>query len=106
MPLTATANLKNLANTADVGWATFTLVGTGGNVPRISGSVLSVLTLKAVADGSGNISTTIIGNDTITPSGTTYAVNIYSSGGALISSARYSLTGSGTVDLSTLTPLT
>jgi hypothetical protein len=41
----------------------------------------------------------------ITPSGTFYTVEIFSAVGGYISIAKYKFTGSGTVDLSTLTPL-
>jgi|SRR5215469_18275645 len=104
MSLTVTATLNNLAGSADVGYAVFTLVGYGNNVPRINGAVISVLSVKATANGSGLISQTIVGNDVITPAGTSYAVQIYSDSGALISTGRYTFTGSGSVDLSTLTP--
>lgn len=106
MALTITADLRTLANSNDIGWATFTLVGFGGNVPRISGALLSTVSILALANGSGVISQVILGNDAITPSGTTYYVEIFSDSGAFIAAGRYSLTGSGTVDLSTLTPLT
>lgn len=105
MALTITASLKDLTGIADVGSAVFTLVGFGRDVPRISGAIISTLSVTALADGSGDISQVIKGNDVITPSGTTYCVEVFSDSGAFVSSARYSLTGSGSVDLSTLTPL-
>jgi hypothetical protein len=106
MALTITASLVDLTNTANVGWAIFTLVGFGPTPPRVAGtSVIASTVLKSIANGSGVISQVVIGNDVITPSGTSYQVDIYSAVGSLISSARYSLTGSGTTDLSTLTPL-
>lgn len=105
MSLTVTANLKDLTNTANVGWAIFTLVGYGSDVPRISGAIIATPTLKVLADNTGAISQVILGNDVITPSGTSYTVAIFNSNGGFISAARYKFTGSGTVDLSTLTPL-
>lgn len=106
MALTITCDLEDLTGTANVGWAVFTLVGFGSQPPRISGAIISTLSVTAVANGSGDISQVILGNDVITPSGTTYMVEIFSAAGAFISAARYSLTGTGSVDLSTLTPIT
>jgi len=105
MSLTIIANLADLTGTANVGWAIFTLVGFGNTPPTISGSVISTLSVTALANGSGAISQVLLGNDVIRPAGTTYVVQIFSNTGALISSARYSLTGTGSLDLSTLTPI-
>ena len=105
MALTITADLEDLTGAANVGSAVFTLCGYGNQPPRISGAILSTVSITALANGSGVISQVIIGNDVITPSGTTYAVTVYSSTGAFISEGRYKLTGSGSVDLSTLTPI-
>src|SRR5580700_2100810 len=100
MSLTITADLEDLSGSSNVGSAVFTLVGYGSNVPRISGAILSTLSVTAQANSSGDISQVIVGNDVITPSGTTYMVEVFSSAGSLVSAARYSLTGSGSVDLS------
>jgi hypothetical protein len=105
MSLTITANLKNLANTANVGWAVFTLVGYGNSQPEVSEAIIVGLTVKATADSNGAISQVILGNDVITPAGTSYTVAVYDSSGGLVAIARYRFTGSGTADLSTLTPL-
>jgi hypothetical protein len=105
MSLTITASLEDLSGTANVGGATFTLVGYGNIPPKVSGALLSVLSITATANGSGAISQVILGNDVVSPSGTTYVVSVFSSTGAFVFTARYSLTGSGTLDLSTLTPL-
>ena len=113
--LTITANLQTISGVEDVGYATFTLVGFGDLIPTASepaGSgghidvVISTLSCKAMANTSGLISQVILGNDIITPPNTTYVVQIYSDLGAYISEGRYSLVGSGTVDLSTLTQIT
>jgi hypothetical protein len=105
MALTVTANLKNLTNASDVGWATFTLCGYGSDMPRTSGAVFGVTWFRAVADGSGVITLTIAGNDVVTPAGTVYMVEVFTSGGAVFWAKKYRLTGSGTVDLSTQSPL-
>lgn len=105
MSLTITANLVDLTNTANVGSAVFTLTGYGQTPPRISGtSLISTLSVTSIANGSGLISQVILGNDVITPAGTLYLVEFLSNTGAFISAAKYKLIGSGTVDLSTLTP--
>ncbi|SRR6266704_3158088 len=105
MSLTVTANLRDLANNNNVGWAVFTLVGYGPTQPSVSGAFICDVMLKASANGSGVISQVILGNDVITPAGTSYEVSIFASDGSLVAMARYKFTGSGTVDLSTLTPL-
>ena len=90
MALTVTANLIDLTGTDNIGWATFTLVGFGNTPPRVNGSsVISAFSVLAMANGSGAISQVLIGNDAITPSGTTYVVQIFSNAGSLISTARY-----------------
>ncbi|MFZ1974735.1 MAG: hypothetical protein WAU89_17950 [Candidatus Acidiferrales bacterium] len=106
MALTVTATLVDPTNTDNAGYIVFTLVGFQPTPPRISGtSCIAAAPIKAQANGSGAVSQVIIGNDVITPSGTLYQVDIYNASGALISSARYQFTGSGSVDLSSLTPL-
>lgn len=106
MALTITATLVDPTNTDNAGYIIFTLVGFGATPPRVSGtSCIVAAPIKAQANGSGAVSQVILGNDVILPANTSYTVNIYSNTGALISSARYQFTGSGSVDLSTLTPL-
>lgn len=105
MSLTITASLEDLSGSANAGSAVFTLVGYANQPPRVSGGLIATLSVTALANGSGAISQVILGNDVITPAGTKYEVQVFSNSGAMISSAMYSLTGSGTVDLSTLSPL-
>jgi hypothetical protein len=106
LSLTVTATLVDPTGTDNAGWIVFELVGFGATPPRVAGtSCIAVTSIKAQANGSGAISQVLLGNDAITPSGTSYTVNIFSAAGSLLSSARYQFTGSGTVDLSTLTPL-
>jgi hypothetical protein len=105
LSLTITADLKDLTGSTNAGYAVFTLGGYGANVPRVSGAIISQVSLTAQANGAGAISQAVTGNDVITPAGTFYIVEIFSSVGGYISIAKYIFTGSGTVDLSTLTPL-
>jgi hypothetical protein len=105
MSLTITASLEDISGTANVGWAVFTLVGFGDTPPTVSRALISQLQVTAVANSSGAISQTILGNDVISPSGTSYLVEIFSSTGAPVWCARCSLTGSGSHALSSFTPL-
>ena len=106
MSLTITANLVDLTNTANVGKAIFTLLLPVANSQvTVSGAVISQLSVTSLANGSGAISQVILGNDVLTPAGTTYLVSVYAATGVLVWEARYKLTGTGSVDLSTLTPL-
>jgi hypothetical protein len=114
MSLTITADLSTISGSEDAGYAVFTLVGFGDLVPTASepaGSgghievILSTLSCKALANDVGLISQVLLGNDIITPPNTTYVVTIYSDLGGFISEGRYSLVGSGTKDLSTLTQI-
>src|ERR1700733_14831369 len=109
--VTLTANLQTISGVEDAGYCTISLVGFGDSIPLASepaGSgghievVLSTLSCKAIAGTNGLISQVLFGNDVITPPHTTYVVQIFSDLGGFISEGRYSITGSGSVDLSTL----
>ena len=102
MPL-LTADLVDLTGTANIGWAIITLIGFGSAIPRTASSILNVLSIKVLGS---SISQNLLGNDVITPAGTTYQVAIYSDQGAFISEQRYSITGLAQVDLNTLSPVT
>lgn len=47
LSLTITANLKDLTGSANAGYAVFTLRGYGANVPRVSGAIISQVSLLA-----------------------------------------------------------
>lgn len=100
-----TANLSSLSGADDAASIVFTLTGYGNDMPRKTGAMISTASIVAQADDTGHVSQLIIGNDVITPAGTTYTVEILSDTGSYIAVGRYSLTGFGTVDLSTLTPI-
>jgi hypothetical protein len=103
--LTITCDLVDLTDSDNVGWVVFTLQNFGSSVPCASVSppaVLSSVSCKAMANSSGVVSQALIGNDQISPKNTNYLVSIFSNLGALISEGKYSFSGSGTVDLSTL----
>jgi hypothetical protein len=104
--LTITANIQSIfgANYPK-GTPVFQLENYGSSVPRVisTGFVVSPR-VTATADINGLISTLIWGNDLIAPSGTYYLVTFMSDKNLQTAQCRYSLVGSGTVDLSTLTP--
>jgi hypothetical protein len=104
---TVTATLiDSTGNPIANGKVTFLIQNYGvGNIPRVQGTGVVVQTtpIVATANAEGQISATIQGNDTITPTGTYYQVTFYN-GNAVYLQANYSITGSS-ADLSTLTPL-
>lgn len=109
--ITLTANLQDILGN-DIGVAAFpvklvvNLCNFDPHLPRIVGTTMLARTQYAVhsADGTGNVSFPIWGNDVITPSGTFYQIDILDGEGNIIQTDAYLLTGSGTIDLSTLTP--
>jgi hypothetical protein len=104
--ITITANLQQVTGSIDAASAVFELVNFGSTVPRISGTCLILqISTKAVADGSGNISVTLWGNDVITPAGTYYTVTYYNESGGQVAKVPYQFVGSGSFDLSTLIPI-
>lgn len=54
---------------------------------------------------NGTFSTPIWGNDVITPAGTYYTIALLDGQGNVVQCAQYQLTGSGTQDLSNLSPI-
>ena len=99
-------NLQDIFGNSDTnGSIVFQLCGYGGQLPRISGTTLLARTAPiSIACPAGSFSTTIWGNDVITPAGTFYAVQVLDSNNNVILTGAYQFTGSGTVDLSTIAP--
>jgi len=93
-------------NLVSNGTVTVTLRNYGGEIPRISGvAVLDTTTVTAtISSGTFTISG-LYGNDVITPSNTYYDVSFPSPSASGNITKKYNLTGSGTFDLSNLTPL-
>lgn len=104
--VTVTANLQQITGSLDAASATFELEGFGNSVPRVPGTTIIVQTATtAVADGSGNISVTLWGLDVITPAGCFYTVTFFNDQGGFVASLAYdAFIGSGTFDLSQVTP--
>jgi hypothetical protein len=82
------------------------LCGYGNQLPRIAGTALIAavgpLYLQVVG---GSITAMLWGNDAITPAGTYYDIALLDTSGNVVQSGLYQLTGSGTFQLSSLTPL-
>jgi hypothetical protein len=101
---TLTGNFEALIG-ATTGYVTLRLKDSRntGIPPVISGTGIFAQVLYTSAIGA-NFSVTVYGNDVIVPTSTVYTISVYSVTNERISSADYYLSGSGTNDLSTLTP--
>lgn len=108
--ITLTATAKDLSGVA-VGSAAnhsricVTLCGFGPQLPRVVGTgMIARPGPTYIESADGNFSFAIWGNDQITPAGTYYTIAMLDAQGNVVQSAAYQLGGSGTQDLSTLTP--
>lgn len=108
--ITLTATLDTLTggaagSTANPAKLVVTLCNYDPHLPRIAGTamVAAVVTI-ARADDASQVSIPLWGNDVITPAGTYYNISIVDGQGNIVQSDNYQLTGSGTIDLSALTP--
>src|SRR5258708_6770752 len=102
---TVTGNLKSILGVADTsGTVRFTLTNLGSGIaPTVSGTNIIVpLTTDVAVAGDGSFTVNLQGNDTITPSGTLYAVTYYVPGSA-VGPILYSITGT-TFNLNSATP--
>jgi hypothetical protein len=103
--ITLTATLQTPFGTTDVGaMLRITLAGFGGLIPRVNGTSILSRAQQKFKQGAGAISVQIFGNDVITPGPglTFYCIEIFDSKNNIIQSGNYQLSGSGTLDLSTL----
>ena len=81
------------------------LCGYGPYLPKIAGtSMLARVGPIYLESTNGSFSTPLWGNDVITPSGTYYTVALLDGQGNVVQCAAYTLTGSGTQDLSGILP--
>jgi hypothetical protein len=101
--ITLTGNFEALTGSGN-GYVIIALVNYGTNIPRLSGAGVIVNPVYQTSPGS-SFSVNLWGNDAITPANTYYQVSYYGAGSTLIASEIYQLNGSGTYDLSTLTPI-
>lgn len=105
--VTVTGNLKTVLseNLGTKSFVRFRLRNYKPNVPRVVGSGIVVQRDKEVKpDSNGLVSTSLYGNDVISPTGTFYTLEFYHRG-RLQSAANYSITGT-TFDFNSATPLT
>lgn len=102
-----TGNLKDAGVSNITGANTFvrmTLTGYGNNIPKVNGSnIIGRPYTDFHPDANGNISGTIQGNDSITPSGSAYQVCIFDNG-TQFKCNNYSITGTS-FNLNTATPV-
>jgi len=110
--ITLTATLDDLTgaaagSTANPAKLRIALCGYGPVLPRIAGTTMLAKTGPfAVYSTGAAISTLIWGNDQITPAGTYYSIEVLDGEDNVVQCGAYTLTGGGTQDLSSLTPVT
>lgn len=106
MSVTVTAKLNTVL--ADVlqgnAFVRFRLRGFSGMVPRVNGTAIIAETTRDVfPDASGNISTTLWANDSISPANTFYSVDWFDQG-RIVATGNYIITGT-TFDLNAHDPV-
>jgi hypothetical protein len=110
--ITLTATLETIAgaaagSTANAAKLRIALCGFGPSIPTIAGTAIIASTGPNAFYSTGTpISTLIYGNDQITPAGTFYSIEVLDGEDNVVQCDNYQLTGSGTQDLSNLTPMT
>lgn len=104
--VTITWNSLTLSGVSDpVSQITFELANFGNSLPCVPGTGVISPTIITATAVSGEGSVELWGNDVISPSGTYYVVTFISSSGNFIAKLPYQFVGTGSFDLSTLTPL-
>lgn len=89
---------------SDTGYIQIRLSGYSPQIPRISGGVLNTVFYQTALGSS--FSVTLYGNDQIVPGSTFYYVSLFDANGRpLQQNVPYLFQGSGTFDLSSLTPM-
>ena len=80
------------------------LAGFGSQLPRVAGTAMLARVAPPATTESGVFTTTLWGNDVITPANTFYVITIFDPDGNVIQTGNYQFTGSGSFDLSLQTP--
>jgi hypothetical protein len=101
--ITLTGNFEALTGSGN-GYVILTLINYGTNIPRLYGGGVIVNPTYQTSPGA-NFSVNLWGNDAITPANTYYQVSFYGAGQSLIATEIYQFNGSGTFDLSEVTPI-
>jgi hypothetical protein len=106
MPITLNAVLKSISGAAAGNNAKMkiTLCGYGSQQPRVAGSGVLVDVSTTTYFTGGTLTTTVYGNDAITPAGTFYCIQTIDEKNRCISANNYRFAGSATVDLSNAAP--
>lgn len=107
--ITITGNLKDVFGNPDLlAGLRVTLNGYGPNMPRVSGTGIIVNPdVQVTMPGDGTFSFTVNGNDVITPGPNTtfYSIAFQPGSGGTVKTLNYQFSGSGSFDLSTLSPM-
>lgn len=108
--ITLTANLATiLAGTLEKGYLRVTLCGYGPQCPAAAGHMLADAGVPQLVgpqtDAGTPLSINLYGNDVITPVNTFYEVAVLDENQDVVQANNYTLTGSGSQDLSGLTPI-
>ena len=101
--ITLTGNFEALTGAGN-GYVILTLINYETNIPRLYGGGVIVNLVYQTSPGA-NFSVNLWGNDAITPPNTYYQVAFYGAGQSLIATEIYQFNGSGTFDLSEVTPI-
>jgi hypothetical protein len=103
--ITLTGTIADIFGVSDAGGQiVVTLQRYGSTVPRVIGTAFVVKAQIDVACPAGTFSFSVWGNDVISPAGTTYVVSFIPDNGGVIQCMEYQFTGSGSQDLSSITP--
>jgi hypothetical protein len=107
---TLTATLEDITgqpagSTANPAKLLIQLCNHGLYLPAIAGDNNQTEISKEFLSTGGQIAVPLWGNDLINPAGTYYAITVIDGLGRVVQCAAYLITGSGTHDLSTLTPI-
>lgn len=105
--ITLTATLDSILGGAGLqGYLEITLCGFGIIPPRVAGTaMLSDASIPQVEGPASSFSIQLFGNDQITPGNTFYSIAVLDEFKNVIQAGIYQLTGSGTFDLSALSPI-
>jgi hypothetical protein len=98
--------LQSVAGAGSAGTVVISLVNFGDNPPLVSGTMLAApVTVSIQAAANGTWSTTLWGNDQLSPKNTFYQVQVIPAGAQVPAWAASYIFNSGTYDLSTQTPV-
>jgi hypothetical protein len=104
--VTLSGTLQNVAGAGSAGTVIISLVNFGDNPPEVSGTMLAApVSISVQAAANGTWSTTLWGNDQLSPKNTFYQVQVIPAGAQVPAWSASYIFNSGTYDLSTQTPV-